>query len=134
MLRGLQRVHNDFVDGRKEAVGLHSGQNQASATSLTILPVKVKAKGTDQMIQTYAFLDNGSNTSFCSEELANQLNLSGKRTTLSLMTMEREKSKTDCRVHKTKPARYYRKCCKSVGCSKVAISLRSEDSQYRCRR
>ena len=34
----------------------------------------------------------------CSEELANQLNLSGKRTTLSLTTMERENSKTDCRV------------------------------------
>ena len=52
-----QRVHTGFVDGRKEVVGLHSGQNQASATGLTILPVKVKAKGTDQMIQTYAFVD-----------------------------------------------------------------------------
>ena len=90
-----QRVHNRFVDGRSEAVGLQSGQNQASATSLAILPVKVKAKGSDQMIQTYAFLDNGSNASFCSEKLANQLNLSGKRTTLSLTTMERENSKTD---------------------------------------
>ena len=48
------------------------------------------------MIQTYAFLDNGSNASFCSEKLANQLNLSG--TMLSLTTMERENSKTDCRV------------------------------------
>ena len=81
-----------------EAIGLHSGQTRASATGLAILPVKVKAKGSDQMIQTYAFLDNGSNTSFCSEKLANQLNLSGKRTTLLLTTMERENSKTDCRV------------------------------------
>ena len=73
-----QRVQNGFVDGRNEAVGLHSEQNQASTTGLFILPVKVKAKGFDQMIQTYAFLDNGSNASSCSEELANQLNLSGK--------------------------------------------------------
>ena len=93
-----QRVQNGFVDGRSEAVGLYSGQNQASATGLAILPVKVKAKGSDQMVQTYAFLDNGSNASFCSEELANQLHLSGKRTTLSLTAMERENSKSDCRL------------------------------------
>ena len=93
-----QKVHNGFVDGSNEAVGPHSGQTRASATGLAILPVKVKAKGSDQTIQTYAFLDNGSNASFCSEKLANQLNLSGKRTTLSLTTMERENSKTDCHV------------------------------------
>ena len=58
----------------------------------------MKAKGSDQTFQTYAFLDNGSNASFCSEKLANQLNLSGKKTMLSLTTMERENSKTDCRV------------------------------------
>ena len=93
-----QKVHNGFVDGSNEAEGPHSRQTRASATGLAILPVKVKAKGSDQMIQTFAFLDNGSTVSFCSEKLANQLNLSGKRTTLSLTTMERENSKTDCRV------------------------------------
>ena len=93
-----QRVHNGFVDGGNEAVGLHNEQIQASATGLTILPVKVKAKGSNRMIETYAFLDNGSNASFCSEKLAKELNLSGKKTTLSLTTMERENSKTDCRI------------------------------------
>jgi len=92
------RISNGFVDGRNEAVGLHSGQNQASANGLAILPVKVKAKGSDHMIQSYAFLDNGSNASFCSEELVNQLNVLGKRTMLSLTTVERENSKTDCRL------------------------------------
>ena len=93
-----QKVHNGFVDGRNQALGRHSGQIQASATGLAILPVKVKAKGSDRMIKTYAFLDNGSNASFCSEKLAKQLDLSGTKTTLSLTTMEREDSKTDCRV------------------------------------
>ena len=50
------------------------------------------------MIQTYAFLDNGSNTTFCLEPLAKELNLSGKEPTLSLTTMEKENSKTDCQV------------------------------------
>lgn len=90
-----QRVHNGFVNGRNEAVGPHKEQIQASATSLAILPVKVKAKGSNRMVQMYAFLDNGSNASFCSEKLAKELNLNGKRTMLSLTTIE-EDSKTDC--------------------------------------
>ena len=44
-------------------------------------------------IKTYAFLDNGLNTSFCSEELSMQLGLSGRPTTLSLTTMEKENSR-----------------------------------------
>ena len=93
-----QKVHNGFVDGRNEAIGPHNGQIRPSVTGLAILPVKVKAKGSDRMIQTYAFLDSGSNASFCSEKLAEELNLSGKEITLSLTTMERENSKSDCRV------------------------------------
>ena len=58
----------------------------------------MKAKGCNRMIQTYAFLDNGSNASFCSEKLAKELNLSGKKTMLSLTTMEKENSETDCRI------------------------------------
>ena len=118
-----QRVQNGFVDGRNEAVGLHSEQNQASTTGLAILPVKVKAKGFDQMIQTYAFLDNGSNASSCSEELANQLNLSGKRTTLSLTTMERENSKTDCRVVSLEVLEKYVLCSTAPPSTMASLSM-----------
>lgn len=88
-----QRVHNGFVNGRNEAVGPHNEQIKASATSLAI----VKVKGSSRMVQMYAFLDNSSNASFCSEKLAKELNLNRKRTTLSLTTME-EESKTDCQI------------------------------------
>lgn len=88
-----QRVHNGFVNGRNEAVGPHNEQIKASATSLAI----VKVKGSSRMVQMYAFLDNSSNASFCSEKLAKELNLNRKRTTLSLTTME-EDSKTDCQI------------------------------------
>ena len=49
-------------------------------------------------MKTYAFLDNGSNTSYCSEELAKKLGLSGRETSLSLTTMEKENSRTECLV------------------------------------
>lgn len=93
-----QEALNGFVKGKGEDLGLHNNRNKESAITLAILPVKVKAKGCGQAIQTYAFLDNGSNASFCSEELAKRLNLSGKKTTLSLTTMEKENSKTNCQV------------------------------------
>ena len=59
---------------------------------LPIVPVKVKAKGGDKTAITLAFLDNGSNTTFCTEKLMNDLCLSGKRTTLRLTTLDKEAS------------------------------------------
>ena len=38
---------------------------------------------------TLAFLDNGSNTTFCTERLKNELNVSGTKTKLSLTTLDR---------------------------------------------
>ena len=63
-----------------------------SVTGLPVVPVKVRAKGGDTMVHTYAFLDGGSNTSFCSDQLMKQLRIKGINTTLSLTTMERENS------------------------------------------
>ena len=42
------------------------------------------------MIETYAFLDPGSNTSFCTDQLIERLDAPGRRTTLSLTTMDSE--------------------------------------------
>ena len=71
-----------------------NSRNQRSqlpqVTSLAIVPVKVKAKNSSVAIETYAFLDGGSNTTFCRERLMNQLKAAGKRTTLSLTTMTQE--------------------------------------------
>ena len=61
-----------------------------SVTGLPVVPVKVRAKGSDTTVHTYAFLDGGSNTSFCSEQLTKRLGVKGINTTISLTTMERE--------------------------------------------
>ena len=52
------------------------------------MPVKVKAKGQDEKVLTYAFLDSRSNTSLCTDTLLSKLNAKGVKTTLSLTTMQ----------------------------------------------
>ncbi len=66
-----------------------------STTALAVIPVKVKAKGTSKIVETYAFLDSGSNTSFCTEHLLQQLSLEGTKTTLSLTTLENTNKHTE---------------------------------------
>ena len=50
------------------------------------------------MVEAYAFLDSGSNTSFCTQDLLTRLNVKGKRTTLSLTTIEKANSKTESSI------------------------------------
>ena len=69
-----------------------------SVTGLPVVPVKVRAKGSDTTVHTYAFLDGGSNTSFCSEQLMKRLGVKGINTTISLTTMERESSTRKCEL------------------------------------
>ena len=45
-------------------------------------------KGADKIIDTCAFLDSGSNTSFCTEKLLSQLNVEGRKASLFLTTLE----------------------------------------------
>ena len=48
------------------------------------------------MVETYAFLDSGSNTSFCTESLLERLNLKGAKTKLSLTTLQSEDEPIEC--------------------------------------
>ena len=57
-----------------------------------IIPVKVKSKETNKTIVTYAFQDNGSDSSFCTESLAKELGVKGIETAISLTTMEKKNS------------------------------------------
>lgn len=58
---------------------------------LPIVPVPVKAKKGNKIILTYAFLDQGSTAVFCTENLKQNLNLTGKRASILLRTMGQEK-------------------------------------------
>ncbi|KAL4008191.1 hypothetical protein ACER0C_002043 [Sarotherodon galilaeus] len=58
---------------------------------LSIVPVWVKLKKGNKLIETYAFMDNGSQATFCSEKLMRQLGVEGKKTKFMLRTMGQEK-------------------------------------------
>ena len=67
----------------------HTGAG-ASDCKLAVVPVKVKSVKSNQFIQTYAFLDPGSNACFCTEKLMEDLHVEGRRTEILLQTMGQE--------------------------------------------
>ncbi|KAL9986036.1 hypothetical protein ACROYT_G000097 [Oculina patagonica] len=67
----------------------------SSKIGMAIVPVKVKCKGSDTTIVTYAFLDNGSSSTFCTESLMRQLGVNGLETKISLTTLEKKDSLID---------------------------------------
>lgn len=60
-------------------------------STLSIVPVKVKSKKGDRVLQTYAFLDPGSTATFITSALMNSLNMQGSKTNILLRTMGQEK-------------------------------------------
>ena len=70
----------------------------SSVMGLSVVPVRVRTKGKSETVETYAFLDSGSNTSFCTESLLGKLKEQGKKTKLSFTTMHGESPPVQCSV------------------------------------
>ncbi|XP_050417786.2 uncharacterized protein LOC126831152, partial [Patella vulgata] len=66
---------------------MEAGNHNDSPCTMAIIPVMVKTKNGHNVVETYAFLDPGSNVSFCTENLMRQLSCNGKRTKLTFDTM-----------------------------------------------
>ena len=66
-----------------------------SRTGMAILSVKVRRRGSEKAITIYAFLDNGSSSTFCTEALMRQLDINGPNTKISLTTLEKKDSLVD---------------------------------------
>lgn len=58
---------------------------------MSILPIQVKSRKEDTIIQTYVFLDPYSMATFCSEDLMHSLNITGRRTNFLLRTKGQER-------------------------------------------
>lgn len=65
-------------------------------TGMAIVPVLIKTKESQSVVETYAFLASGSNTSFCAESLLEKLNAKGKQTKLTLTTLQGEENSAEC--------------------------------------
>ena len=77
------------------------GQNYSATgashvrVALPILPVIVRAPGSQRHVRTFALLDPGSTSTFCSEDLVKTLGVIGKKGPLSLTTLEKKNSETE---------------------------------------
>lgn len=69
--------------------GDHTGAGNSECI-LPIVPVQIKHKKDTKIIKTYAFLDQGSSATFCTEELAKKLNMRGRKTEFLLRTIAQE--------------------------------------------
>ena len=63
---GVHGVLNCCIKGKTYFPGT-GNCTQTSVIGLAVVPVKVKAPGSERTVKTYAFVYNGSNTSFCSD-------------------------------------------------------------------
>ena len=63
----------------------------AKTVALAIIPVKIRLADSEQVIETYAFLDPGSTSTFCTDALQDQLHATGVPTEVLLCTMSHEK-------------------------------------------
>ena len=78
----------------KSSVSIAGGSHEFKA--LPIVPVRVKGRDCDEIIKTYALLDNGSTSTWCSKSLAEKLGVVGPRIQVSLSTIDEGCSPTSC--------------------------------------
>ena len=81
-------VRSCDVTGAGDGNGIAVAATGAGETRvcLGIIPVKVRGKS-NEIIKTYALLDNGSEVTLCHEQLANKLELDGERLNFTLTGM-----------------------------------------------
>ena len=82
------RVRNGMISLARTKIGM------------AVVPVKVWSKTARTPVITYAFLDSGSSSTFCTEALMKQLGICGTRTKISLTTLEKKDSLMDSFVVK----------------------------------
>ena len=90
----VESVTNEVpVNATSSATYTHMGAGDSTSLSqaLPIVPVRLKSVDSDKYLETYAFLDSGSTSTFCSADIMRHLNIEGKRTKINLLTMGQEK-------------------------------------------
>ena len=68
-----ERGQNDDNKATALSVAAHTGAGDSAKQALPIVPVRLKSKDSDKFVTTYAFLDSGSNATFCLENIVHSL-------------------------------------------------------------
>lgn len=84
-------VNNGLICSAINGVGI-------SKILLPIVPVKVKSS--NKVVETYALLDSGSTSSFCTKELLNQLSVTGQNIQICTTTLTHSKQIQNAQVVK----------------------------------
>ena len=77
---------------------IRKSSNGTRRCVLPIVPVRVRAQGKDAFVHTYALLDTGSTSTFCTDGLVRQLNAPSRKQSLTLTTLEKENSTVETSV------------------------------------
>ena len=87
-------VLNAMANARECSSSLDLGEARPR-TAMAVIPVKIRSKSSNQTIITYAFLDNGSSATICTESLIRKLGVDGTMVKISLSTLENKNSPVD---------------------------------------
>ena len=90
---GTSQVHNGMACINNASCSLTGAR--FSRTGMAILPVKVRLRGSEKAIAIYAFLDNRSSSTYCTEALMRQLDINGPKTKIPLTTLDKKNSLID---------------------------------------
>ena len=75
--------------GSSSVASCNAATCSSARVALPIVAVRVRAPGGGPEFETYALLDNGSTTTFCTEELAEKVGVDGEGATLIINTLDR---------------------------------------------
>ena len=81
-----------------ECVFVGFSENKTNDVMLPIVPVKVRASSGGNFVKTYALLDPGSTTTFCSIDLLNELNVTGRYVQLTTTTISNRNVATNAQL------------------------------------
>ena len=80
----------DTKEDKPEEVKCASTNTRSDVISMCIAPVQIKSKDTSKTVHTYAFLDSYSQGRLILDQLASDLAISGRKTSLTIKTLNEE--------------------------------------------
>ena len=80
----------DTKEDKPEEVKCASTNTRSDVISMCIVPVQIKSKDTSKTVHTYALLDSCSQGTFILDQLASDLAISGRKTSLTIKTLNGE--------------------------------------------
>ena len=83
-------MKSNQMESKPEEVKCASTNTESDVIGICIAPVQIKSKDTSKKVHTYTLLDSCSQGTFILGQLANDLEISGRKTSLMIKTVNGE--------------------------------------------